>query len=75
MICGVLVNATGDPRTVHPVAEAVRRDWPGSRLVTLRGADQLAVYGVFGSRCVDGAVNSYLATGHLPPGDPACPTR
>ncbi|MBG7703065.1 alpha/beta fold hydrolase [Streptomyces sp. MC1] len=70
----LLVNATGDPRTVYPMAEAVRRNWPSSRLVTLRGADQHAVYGVFGSRCVDGAVNRYLATGHLPPADLICPT-
>ncbi|MFI1836843.1 alpha/beta fold hydrolase [Streptomyces olivaceoviridis] len=70
----LLVNATGDPRTVYPMAEAVRRNWPSSRLVTLRGADQHAVYGVFGSQCVDGAVNGYLATGHLPPGDLTCST-
>ncbi|WP_318199811.1 alpha/beta fold hydrolase [Streptomyces sp. SCL15-4] len=69
----LLVNATGDPRTTYPGARAVRRDWPGSRLVTLRDADQHAVYGVYGSRCVDATVNAYLATGRLPATDVGCP--
>ncbi|MEV4339481.1 alpha/beta hydrolase [Streptomyces sp. NPDC049590] len=69
----LLVNATGDPRTVYPCARAVRRDWPSSRLVTLRDADQHAVYGVYGSPCADAAVNAYLATGRLPATDVSCP--
>ncbi|MFF8997633.1 alpha/beta fold hydrolase [Streptomyces achromogenes] len=69
----LLVNATGDPRTTYPGARAVRRDWPSSRLVTLRDADQHAVYGVYGSRCVDATVNAYLATGRLPATDVGCP--
>lgn len=68
----LLVNATGDPRTTYPNATSLRRMWPSSRLVTLRGADQHAVYGVFGSACADAAVNAYLATGRLPAGDVAC---
>ncbi len=66
-----LVDATGDPRTVYWGARTMRRDWPGSRLVTLRGADQHAVYGVFGSSCVDSAVNAYFADG-LPHRDLTC---
>jgi hypothetical protein len=46
--------------------------WPSSRLVTLRGADQHAVYGVYGSPCVDATVNAYLATGRLPAEDLTC---
>lgn len=68
----LLVNATGDPRTTYSSAQTVRRMWPSSRLVTLRGADQHAVYGVFGSSCADATVNSYLATGHLPATDVTC---
>ncbi|MFF3739532.1 alpha/beta fold hydrolase [Streptomyces sp. NPDC002566] len=68
----LLVSATGDPRTVHRNAQAVRRMWPSSRLVTLRDADQHAVYGVFGSGCVDTTVNTYLATGRLPSTDVTC---
>jgi hypothetical protein len=68
----LLVNATGDPRTTYRSAVAVRRAWPGSRLLTLRDADQHAVYGVFGSACVDDTVNTYLATGELPRHDVTC---
>ncbi|ELP66963.1 alpha/beta hydrolase [Streptomyces turgidiscabies] len=68
----LLVNATGDPRTTYEGAKTVRGDWPSSRLVTLRGADQHAVYGVFGSSCVDSTVNAYLATGRLPARDLTC---
>ncbi|MGW3449425.1 alpha/beta hydrolase [Streptomyces sp. NPDC001076] len=71
----LLVNATGDPRTVYQGAQAVRGDWPSSRLVTLRGADQHAVFGVYGSSCADATVNSYLATGRLPATDVTCAAR
>ncbi|MFI0805846.1 alpha/beta hydrolase [Streptomyces echinatus] len=69
----LLVNATGDPRTTYRSARTVHHDWPSSRLVTLRGADQHGVYGVFGSPCVDSTVNAYLATGRLPSADVSCP--
>ncbi|MFE9173502.1 alpha/beta hydrolase [Streptomyces kebangsaanensis] len=68
----LLVNATGDPRTIYPGAVAQHRNWPSSRLVTLRGTDQHAVYGVFGSACVDASVNTYFATGRLPAEDVTC---
>ncbi|SEB64902.1 TAP-like protein [Streptomyces sp. 1222.5] len=68
----LLVNATGDPRTVHPGARAVHRRRPGSRLITLRGADQHALYGVFGSSCVDTAVDACLASGRPPARDVTC---
>lgn len=68
----LLVNATGDPRTVYEGARAVHRGWPSSRLVTLRGADQHAVFGVYGSDCVDATVNAYFATGRLPGADVTC---
>ncbi|MFE0472828.1 alpha/beta hydrolase [Streptomyces sp. NPDC058947] len=68
----LLVNATGDPRTGYDGARAVRSRWSSSRLITLRGADQHAVYGVYGVPCVDDAVNAYLATGRLPGRDVDC---
>ncbi|MFF5497472.1 alpha/beta hydrolase [Streptomyces aquilus] len=71
----LLVNATGDPRTTYDGATAMRRAWPSSRLVTLRGADQHAVYGVYGTPCVDDTVNAYLATGRLPATDVTCAAR
>jgi pimeloyl-ACP methyl ester carboxylesterase len=71
----LLVNAGGDPRTTYEGATTVRRMWPSSRLVTLRGADQHAVYGVYGSSCADVTVNAYLATGRLPAKDVICEAR
>lgn len=68
----LLVNATGDPRTTYAGAREVRRMWPSSRLVTLRGADQHAVFGVYGSACADAAVDRYLAMGRLPERDVTC---
>ncbi|GAA0918040.1 alpha/beta fold hydrolase [Streptomyces thermoalcalitolerans] len=68
----LLVNATGDPRTLYSGAVAQHRNWPGSRLVTLRGSSQHAVYGVFGNACVDASVNAYFATGRLPSEDVTC---
>ncbi|MER8056486.1 MULTISPECIES: alpha/beta hydrolase [unclassified Streptomyces] len=69
----LLVNATGDPRTLYSGAETVHRGWPSSRLITLHDADQHVVFGVFGSACVDDAVNAYLASGRLPATDVSCP--
>lgn len=71
----LLVNATGDPRDPYDGALDLRRKWPSSRLVTLRGADQHGVYGYVGSACVDGAVNAYFATGRLPERDVSCDRR
>ncbi|MFJ6088229.1 alpha/beta hydrolase [Streptomyces sp. NPDC092369] len=71
----LLVNATGDPRTTYAGAAAVRQAWPSARLVTLAGADQHAVYGVYGTPCVDATVNAYLATGRLPAADVTCDAR
>jgi hypothetical protein len=68
----LLVNATGDPRTDYDGAKAVRRMWPSSRLITVTGADQHALYGVYGMPCVDDTVNAYLATGRLPGRDLDC---
>ncbi|MGX2998798.1 alpha/beta fold hydrolase [Streptomyces sp. JNUCC 64] len=68
----LLVNSTGDPRTTHANARTVRAQWPGSRLVTLSGSTQHAVYAFFGSACVDRRVNDYLATGELPATDRVC---
>ncbi|CAL2057387.1 MULTISPECIES: alpha/beta hydrolase [Streptomyces] len=69
----LLVNATGDPRTLYSGARTVHRGWPSSRLITLQDADQHAVFGIFGSACVDDAVNAYLATDRLPAADISCP--
>nr|WP_246564767.1 alpha/beta hydrolase [Streptomyces roseirectus] len=68
----LLVSATGDPRTIHAGALAQRRNWPSSRLVTLEGPAQHAVFGVYGNECADDQVRAYFATGRLPAGDVTC---
>ncbi|WP_344260169.1 alpha/beta fold hydrolase [Streptomyces sodiiphilus] len=72
-IPALLVSATGDTRTVHPGALAVRDMWPSSRLITLEGANHHGVYGEYGSECVDGQVEDYLISGELPDRDTVCP--
>ncbi|MFF7776317.1 alpha/beta hydrolase [Streptomyces tanashiensis] len=68
----LLVNATGDPRTLYAGAEAMHRQWPSSRLLTVKGARQHGLYGEYGNTCVDERVNAYLRTGRLPAHDPTC---
>ncbi len=68
----LLVNATGDPRTTYAGALAQRRNWPSSRLITLAGPAQHAVFGVYGNACADDGVRAYLASGRLPAGDVTC---
>lgn len=68
----LLVNATGDPRTLYAGAKAMREQWPGSRLLTVEGARQHGLYGEYGNSCVDERVNAYLRTGRLPAHDPTC---
>ncbi|MFI7273072.1 alpha/beta fold hydrolase [Streptomyces sp. NPDC049879] len=68
----LLVSATGDPRTIHPAAEALRERWPSSRLLTVTGARQHGLYGEYGNACVDTRVTTYLRTGRLPAHDPSC---
>ncbi|MGW1592804.1 alpha/beta hydrolase [Streptomyces sp. NPDC002343] len=68
----LLVAATGDPRTPYSGAEAMRGQWPSSRLLTMKGARQHGLYGEYGNACVDNLVNAYLRTGRLPAHDPTC---
>ncbi|MCX4967222.1 alpha/beta hydrolase [Streptomyces sp. NBC_00654] len=68
----LIVSATGDPRTPHTGAVALHGLLPSSKLVTLRGANRHAVYGVYENACVDNKVNRYLATGKLPVNDRTC---
>lgn len=68
----LLVAATGDPRTLYADAEAMREQWPSSRLLTVEGARQHGLYGEYGNACVDEHVNAYLRTGRLPAHDLTC---
>ncbi|MCQ9136137.1 alpha/beta hydrolase [Streptomyces hilarionis] len=68
----LMVNATGDPRTVYAGASAMHDAWPSSRLVTVTGSDRHGVYGAYGDECADRTVNAYLRTGELPAADVTC---
>ncbi|MFJ6385050.1 alpha/beta fold hydrolase [Kitasatospora sp. NPDC092039] len=68
----LILAATGDPRTPYRDGVALHSMLPGSRLLTLRGADQHGLYGLYGNACVDDAVNAYLAGGRLPQTDLTC---
>ncbi|SFX78963.1 alpha/beta hydrolase [Streptomyces atratus] len=68
----LLVNATGDPRTLYAGAEAMREQWSSSRLLTVEGARQHGLYGEYGNACVDERINAYLRTGRLPAHDLTC---
>ncbi|MFI9237168.1 alpha/beta hydrolase [Streptomyces sp. NPDC053079] len=68
----LIVAATGDPRTVYEGSVALRGMLPGSKLITLKGANQHGIYGYYGNACVDEKVNAYLATGRLPVNDQTC---
>ncbi|MFE0651135.1 alpha/beta hydrolase [Streptomyces sp. NPDC059534] len=68
----LLVNATGDPRTLYAGAQGMRELWPSARLLTVEGARQHGLYGEYGNSCVDERVNAYLSTGRLPADDLTC---
>ncbi|QEU92138.1 alpha/beta hydrolase [Streptomyces kanamyceticus] len=68
----LIVSATGDPRTPHKGAVALHDQLPSSKLITVKGANRHAVYGLYENACVDKKVNRYLATGKLPTGDQSC---
>ncbi|WP_330334192.1 alpha/beta hydrolase [Streptomyces sp. NBC_00536] len=68
----LIVAAEGDPRTTYKSSRKLHEQLPGSRLLTLQGANRHAVYGLYGNTCVDDGVNAYLASGRLPATDPTC---
>ncbi|MGW2226586.1 alpha/beta hydrolase [Streptomyces formicae] len=68
----LIVSATGDPRTPHKGAVALHGLLASSKLITVKGANRHAVYGLYENACVDNQVNRYLATGKLPAGDRTC---
>ncbi|MFD0360561.1 alpha/beta fold hydrolase [Nocardia sp. GCM10030253] len=68
----LILQATGDTRTVYESGVALHRTMTGSRLIT---APDQRIHGVFGKvPCPTAAVNAYLADGVLPEGDVTCET-
>ncbi|WP_326686815.1 alpha/beta hydrolase [Streptomyces sp. NBC_01795] len=68
---GLIVQATGDPRTSYGNGQGLHRKMPHSRLITLK-AQVHGVYGMYPNRCVYRQVNDYLRTGTLPAKDTTC---
>ncbi|MFF2659855.1 alpha/beta hydrolase [Kitasatospora sp. NPDC058032] len=68
----LILAATGDPRTPYRDGVTLHGLLPGSRLLTLQGANRHELYGTYGNACVDDAVNAYLAGGRLPKADVVC---
>lgn len=68
----LIVSATGDPRTTHKGAVALHGLLPSSKLLTVKGANRHAIYGLYENACVDKKVNHYLTTGKLPAHDQTC---
>ncbi|MFF2925753.1 alpha/beta hydrolase [Streptomyces celluloflavus] len=68
----LIVAATGDPRTTYKSSVTLHEQLPGSKLLTLKGANRHALFGRYGNACVDDEVNRYLATGKLPTKNQTC---
>ncbi|MFI6642661.1 alpha/beta fold hydrolase [Streptomyces sp. NPDC050504] len=68
----LIVAATGDTRTTYRSSLDLHEMLPSSKLLTLKGANRHALYGLYGNDCVDNKVNTYLATGKLPADDQTC---
>ncbi|MEV1318737.1 alpha/beta hydrolase [Micromonospora arborensis] len=68
----LIVQSTGDTRTIYRAGQAMHRALTGSRLLTLRNARIHGVFGNYGNTCVDGVVIAYLADGKLPTDDVDC---
>ncbi|MFC4048231.1 alpha/beta hydrolase [Actinomadura syzygii] len=68
----MIVQSTGDTRTVYEGAMALHRALPASRMVTLRNVRRHGLYGLYPNRCVTDAVNAYLASGRQPNTDVTC---
>ncbi|MEP7024406.1 MAG: alpha/beta fold hydrolase [Actinomycetota bacterium] len=68
----LIVNSSGDINAALPLAKAMHRALTGSRMIVLRHVRTHGVYLFRGSACVDGTVNAYLNSGHLPAHDLSC---
>ncbi|MEU4800698.1 alpha/beta fold hydrolase [Actinosynnema sp. NPDC023587] len=68
----LIVQATGDTRTPYEHGVGLHQALTGSRLVTLEDVPAHAIFGLYPNKCVEGHVNTYLATGELPSGDVTC---
>jgi pimeloyl-ACP methyl ester carboxylesterase len=68
----LIVQATGDTRTVYREGVNLRRAMSASRLVTVKDVRMHGVFGNLPNTCVEKAVNTYFAHGTLPADDLTC---
>lgn len=68
----LLTQAERDPATPVAGARRVRRLYPGSRLVLVRGEGNHGEYLFNDNRCLDARGNAFLRTGALPARDVTC---
>jgi pimeloyl-ACP methyl ester carboxylesterase len=68
----LVVGASGDINAIYPGQLAMHRALTASRMITLANVRTHGVYALWGSACVDNAVNAYLRTDTLPAHDLVC---
>ncbi|MFG1797073.1 alpha/beta fold hydrolase [Nocardia sp. NPDC049149] len=68
----LIVQSTGDTRTVYDGAVAMHKDLSASRMVTLQDVPIHWIFGRYPNTCVYSAVNTYFRDGTLPASDVTC---
>ncbi|WP_406235627.1 alpha/beta fold hydrolase [Nocardia sp. NBC_01009] len=68
----LIVQSTGDTRTSHQGAVAMRGDLSASRMVTLQDVPIHWIFGNYPNTCTYDVVNTYLRDGSLPAADVTC---
>jgi pimeloyl-ACP methyl ester carboxylesterase len=68
----LVVGASGDINSIYPGQLAMHRALTASRMITLANVRTHGVYALWGSACVDNAVNAYFRTDALPTHDLVC---
>ncbi|MFD0361843.1 alpha/beta fold hydrolase [Nocardia sp. GCM10030253] len=68
----LIVQSTGDTRTTHQGAVAMRRALSASRMVTLQDVPIHWIFGNYPNKCTYDVVNTYFRDGSLPAADVTC---
>ncbi|WP_245649722.1 alpha/beta fold hydrolase [Nocardia shimofusensis] len=68
----MIVQSTGDTRTVYGGAVALHTALSASRMVTLQDVQTHWIFGSYQNSCVYSAVNAYFGDGTLPADDMTC---
>ncbi|MFI5777203.1 alpha/beta fold hydrolase [Nocardia sp. NPDC051570] len=68
----LILQSTNDTRTAYQEAQALHRDLPASRMITLADTRIHGTFRVGLSPCLNDITNAYLATGAFPATDATC---